>query len=35
LDRREIFTGSFNFDPRSAYINTEMGVLIEDPQMGA
>ena len=35
LDRREIFIGSFNFDPRSAYINTEMGVLIEDPQMGA
>jgi len=35
LDRREVFIGSFNFDPRSAFINTEMGVLIEDPEMGA
>ena len=35
LDRREIFIGSFNFDPRSAYINTEMGVLIDDPKLGA
>jgi len=35
VDRREVFIGSFNFDPRSAYINTEMGVLIEDPEMGA
>lgn len=34
LDRREVFIGSFNFDPRSAYINTEMGVLIDDPLMG-
>ena len=35
LDRREVFIGSFNFDPRSAYINTEMGVLIDDPELGA
>ena len=35
IDRREVFVGSFNFDPRSARINTEMGVLIGDPQMGA
>lgn len=35
LDRREVFIGSFNFDPRSAFINTEMGVLIDDPQLGA
>ncbi len=35
LDRREVFIGSFNFDPRSAYINTEMGVLINDPELGA
>ena len=35
LDRREVFIGSFNFDPRSAFINTEMGVLIDDPVLGA
>ena len=23
--------GSFNYDPRSMFINTEMGVLIDDP----
>lgn len=31
VDRREAFIGSFNFDPRSAFLNTEMGVIIEDP----
>lgn len=31
IDRDEIFVGSFNFDPRSAYLNTEMGVIIRDP----
>lgn len=35
VDRREVFIGSFNFDPRSANINTEMGVLINDPELGA
>jgi putative cardiolipin synthase len=35
VDRSEIFVGSFNFDPRSAYLNTEMGVLIDEPTMGA
>jgi cardiolipin synthase C len=30
VDRRKVFVGSFNLDPRSASINTEMGVLIED-----
>ena len=29
-DRQRVFIGTFNFDPRSAYINTEMGVIIED-----
>ncbi|MCT8159819.1 phospholipase D family protein [Pseudoruegeria sp. SHC-113] len=29
LDRDEIFVGSFNFDPRSANLNTEMGFLID------
>jgi len=27
LDRKSIFVGSFNFDPRSAWINTEMGMI--------
>ena len=31
VDRDEVFIGSFNFDPRSAYLNTEMGVVIRDP----
>jgi cardiolipin synthase C len=29
VDRRRVFVGSFNFDPRSARLNTEMGVVIE------
>jgi len=29
IDGRRLFIGSFNFDPRSARLNTEMGVLIE------
>ena len=29
VDRRHFFIGSFNFDPRSAYINTELGVIID------
>jgi putative cardiolipin synthase len=33
VDRRELFIGSFNFDPRSANINTELGVIIKSPQM--
>lgn len=33
LDRREVFIGSFNFDPRSSRINTEMGVLIHNPEL--
>ncbi|HEX5788388.1 MAG TPA: phospholipase D family protein [Woeseiaceae bacterium] len=31
VDRDEAFIGSFNFDPRSANLNTEMGVVIRDP----
>jgi putative cardiolipin synthase len=31
IDRREMFIGSFNFDPRSANINTELGVIIRSP----
>jgi len=33
VDRRVVFFGSFNFDPRSAHINTEMGVFMEAPEM--
>lgn len=29
IDRERLYVGSMNFDPRSADINTEMGVLIE------
>jgi putative cardiolipin synthase len=29
VDRRWVFVGSMNLDPRSAFLNTEMGVLIE------
>ncbi|EAQ97737.1 phospholipase D family protein [Congregibacter litoralis] len=29
VDRRHLFIGSFNWDPRSANLNTEMGVLID------
>jgi len=35
IDRRETFIGSFNFDPRSAKINTELGVIIRSPKMSA
>jgi putative cardiolipin synthase len=31
LDGRRIFVGSFNFDPRSARLNTEMGLVIDSP----
>ncbi|OWJ69362.1 phospholipase D family protein [Haematobacter massiliensis] len=33
VDAKRIFIGSFNFDPRSAYLNTEMGFLIENPEL--
>jgi len=33
VDRREFFIGSFNFDPRSANINTELGVIIRSPEL--
>ena len=34
VDRKEVFIGSFNFDPRSARINTELGVIIRSPELG-
>jgi putative cardiolipin synthase len=33
VDHSRIFVGSFNFDPRSARLNTEMGVVIQSPQL--
>jgi putative cardiolipin synthase len=32
-DRERLFVGSFNFDPRSALLNTELGFLIDNPQL--
>ncbi len=34
IDRRWSYIGSMNFDPRSAAINTEMGVLVDSPELG-
>jgi putative cardiolipin synthase len=31
VDRQRVFIGSMNFDPRSASINSEMGVLVDSP----
>ncbi|MBO6902982.1 MAG: phospholipase D family protein [Rhizobiaceae bacterium] len=33
VDGRHVFIGSFNFDPRSALLNTEMGLMIESPSI--
>jgi cardiolipin synthase C len=33
VDRSHVFVGSFNFDPRSARLNTEMGFVIESPAL--
>jgi putative cardiolipin synthase len=35
VDRKEAFIGSFNFDPRSANINTELGVIIHSPEIAS
>ena len=34
VDRNAVFIGSFNFDPRSANLNTELGVIIYDSELG-
>jgi len=28
-----LFVGSFNLDPRSLYINTELGMVVESPKL--
>ncbi|MDR6106537.1 putative cardiolipin synthase [Acinetobacter baylyi] len=33
LDQKQVFIGSFNFDPRSAYLNTEIGVILNSPPL--
>ncbi|MEZ5478625.1 MAG: phospholipase D-like domain-containing protein [Thiolinea sp.] len=32
IDRKRVFVGSFNLDPRSAIHNTEMGVVFDSPE---
>ena len=33
MDEKRVFIGSFNLDPRSARLNTEMGVVLESPKI--
>ena len=33
LDSRQVFIGSMNLDPRSVYLNTETGILIDCPEL--
>lgn len=33
IDRRYVFVGSFNWDPRSSFINSEMGVFVDSPSL--
>ena len=33
IDRRWVFVGSMNLDPRSANLNTEMGILVDSPEL--
>ena len=33
VDRRRVFVGSFNFDPRSMRLNTEMGLVVESADL--
>jgi len=35
VDRSRIFVGSFNFDPRSARLNTEIGVVLESAALAS
>jgi cardiolipin synthase C len=34
LDERRVFIGSLNFDPRSLYLNCEMGLMIDSTKLG-
>jgi putative cardiolipin synthase len=33
FDRKSVFIGSFNLDPRSQALNTEIGVMIDSPEI--
>lgn len=33
IDRRDVFVGSLNVDPRSARLNTEIGLLVRSPEL--
>ena len=33
VDRQRLFVGSFNLDPRSLYLNTEMGMMVESAEL--
>jgi len=33
VDEQRVFVGSFNFDPRSAHLNTELGLVIDSPEL--
>ncbi len=33
FDDRHVFIGTFNFDPRSAVLNTEMGIVVHSPEL--
>lgn len=35
IDDKRIFIGSFNFDPRSANLNTELGFVIDSPELAS
>jgi len=33
IDRKKVFIGSLNFDPRAIFLNSEMGLLIDSPEL--
>ena len=35
IDQRTVMIGSMNFDPRSAWYNSELGILVESPELAA
>jgi cardiolipin synthase C len=35
VDAKRVFVGSFNFDPRSANLNTELGFVIDSPELAS
>ena len=35
VDKERLFVGSFNFDPRSARLNTELGIIVDSPGLAA